>query len=98
MMADDIRVINTPDLIVLWRKAGPGKRPSSEFMNRLDEDGLHTLMITLAFMNDGAEHRLVGFAKTKGSDEPVQFEIDMLASDFNQLMTAERALAQMEED
>lgn len=94
MGTSSIRVINTPDLLVLWRKAGPGKRPGAQFMNRLDPEGLHTLQVVLPFMNDGAEHRLMGYAKVEGTDEPVEFEIDMLTADFNRLRTADSVLAE----
>lgn len=92
------RVVNTPDLNVLWRKAGPGKRPSRVFMDRLDFEGLHVLWVEVPFMNDTMEHRLRGYAKTKESDEPVLFQMDMLVSDFNRLLKASTLLAQAKGD
>ena len=91
------RVVNTPDLNVLWRKAGPGKRPSRSFMESLDFEGVHVVWVEVPFMNDAAEHRLRGYAKIKDSDEPVLFQMDMLTSDFNRLMKASDLLAQAKE-
>lgn len=95
-MSDDTRVINTPDLRLLWRKAGPGKRPPKEWMDSLDFEGIHTLYVVLPFMNDAMEHRCRGFAKKVGSDEGYAFEIDITVRDFNLLTTAESALARAE--
>lgn len=93
-MSDDTRVINTPDLNVLWRKAGRGKRPSKEWLDTLDPQGVHTLYVVLPFMQDGVEHRCRGFAKVAGREEGVEFEIDLLVVDFNRLQRAETLLAQ----
>lgn len=97
-MSTDPRVLNTDDLRVLWRKAGPGKRPSKEFIDSIDPEGLHVLSPVLAFHNDGAEHRGLGMAKMPGTNEPTEFEIDVLVSDFTRLKSAEALLAHIKEE
>lgn len=84
----DLRVIDTDTLRYLWRKAGDGKRPSAEFMESLDDEGLHTVGIALGFMGDDArEHRVEGYAKISGSDQPHPYRMDILVEDFNRLET-----------
>lgn len=92
----DIRVVNTFDLRALARKAGPGKAPGIRFMESLDPEGLHTLEIALGFMNDAAEHRCKGFAKMPGTNEPCEFEIDVLVTDFVRLAEADVLLARVD--
>lgn len=92
MTNDDTRVVNTADLQVLWRKAGPGKRPSKEWLDALDPDGIHTIYVLLPFMHDGAEHRCRGFAKTVGKEEGQAFEIDMTIEDYGRLHKASEFL------
>lgn len=96
-LASETRVISTHDLKVLWRKAGPGKRPAKQFIDSLDPQGTHTLHVLLPFHNDGFEHRCRGFAKVPDQVEGVMFELDVLVKDFESLQTAEQFLAQPEE-
>lgn len=85
---NDYRIATTPDLRFLNNRAsGLNRAARASLMDRLDEGGLHVLDRVLAFMNDGSVHRCLVMAKIEGSDEPVEFYLDIEETYWQRLRT-----------
>lgn len=84
----DNKVVSTNDLIELIRTANLqrfNRRADHDIPERLDPEGVHIVARVLAFMNDGFFHRCRVFAKVPGSDEPIEFWLDVRSEDYEKL-------------
>jgi hypothetical protein len=89
-MSTKVKVVVTPDLIELNRRAVKAKRNRcfvDEIEDLLDPEGIH--VVTYSMLHNDVEIRVRLLLKFKGRDEPVEGWLDMSFEDFEHLQEVE---------
>lgn len=94
---DTARVCNTEDLRTLAKRADENdynRRVTEEFVESLDPEGNHLVIMRIGFMGNGYLHRCQVLAKFTDREDPVTVDLDVAAEDFNSLVGAREFMAQ----
>lgn len=95
----EARIINTPDLIVLIRKAETldlNRKAPVGFADQLDPERFHigTIQLWGHNMDQDRElvHRIFFWCALRGREDPAELMVDMLAEDWEKIPTVEEKI------